>query len=98
MMIPVTLPLKFDGVTLSEVDCKLDVGVFGIAPHRTWGIRGIDFNDVYLHHSGPHDCDRPSRMLGEAIIEAAHAHWAKRKSELMAEHGLVDDEDELEAA
>lgn len=98
MMIPVTLPLRMGPHILAEVDCNLEVGTFGRAPFRTWGLKGIDLGDVYIHATGPGDCDRPSRIAGEAIIEAAHAHWAERKSDLMAEHGLVDDEDELEAA
>jgi hypothetical protein len=98
MMIPVTLPLRMGQHILAEVDCSLEVGIFGRAPYRAWGLKGIDLGDLYLEYTGPGDYDRPSRIAGEAIIEAAHAFWADRKLELMAEHGLVDDEDELEAA
>lgn len=99
MMIPATVPLMFGGQIVSEVDCQLDIGVFGHAPYRTWGLRAIDLGDgIVLHHTGPGFGDRLSTVVGEAIIEAAHVYWAAHRERLMADAGLVDDEDELEAA
>jgi hypothetical protein len=98
MNIPITLPLMIGPHIVAEIDCQLEIRVSGQAPYRTWELASIDTGDVVLDRSGPGDMDRDSRAVGWAIIQSAHAYWAKHRERLMWDNALVDDEDEQQAA